>query len=360
MQDVFIILTTGTLGGLERRIITSTRIFQPTFILFADPSHELHTLINLNSSNSFVCLAPKILCFFPPFIHIYNFIRLGIYYFSNSSQRKGFIISTSLYGSYYSSLLVFFTGIKHILVIGTSVRRYAFAHSLCLQLSLRTSCLALTNSIETFRCYSNHKQIVYTFDKPTYLPRFSLLSRSSDESLRILIVANMRPVKNPDGTAFFINSIANKLTNVSFTLIGRSMNRVTKNLSSEALKISFDAGPLPHHKVLELMAGSHFLLSLSKHEGMPNSVLEALSIGIIPILSNIEPHRLLLFNGYEDYLVNLNDLEKEVDRILPLISHKACSKFRSIPPFSSVDPFVLSSPATHRILADYFTDKLRT
>ncbi|WP_027377496.1 glycosyltransferase family 4 protein [Kaistella palustris] len=68
---------------------------------------------------------------------------------------------------------------------------------------------------------------------------------------------------------------------------------------------------------------SDFFISSSLHEGMPNAVLEALTLGIPVILSDIEPHKEIIFHqNYKIGVVFKNDsfssLHKNVDVLVNL------------------------------------------
>ena len=80
MKNISIIFTTGALGGLERRIITTTKSFEPNYILFSEPSAEFNSIINPNTLNSFNFVAPKVLRSFPGAIHIFNIICLFVHF----------------------------------------------------------------------------------------------------------------------------------------------------------------------------------------------------------------------------------------------------------------------------------------
>ena len=70
---------------------------------------------------------------------------------------------------------------------------------------------------------------------------------------------------------------------------------------------------------MEILSHSHFMLSLSKHEGMPNAVLDALSLGVLPILSDIAPHRELMSNDYQKFLVDIKLIDQELERLCLLL-----------------------------------------
>ena len=61
-------------------------------------------------------------------------------------------------------------------------------------------------------------------------------------------------------------------------------------------------GLLPRDEVFRILNGCGIYVSASLVEGMPVSVLEAMSVGLIPVISDIAPHKevaqsCLLFNS---------------------------------------------------------------
>jgi len=60
---------------------------------------------------------------------------------------------------------------------------------------------------------------------------------------------------------------------------------------------------------LEYIQASDILISASLSEGLPNTVLEGLSCGLIPILSDIEPHRELVEESKISHLFIRNSVE---------------------------------------------------
>ena len=60
---------------------------------------------------------------------------------------------------------------------------------------------------------------------------------------------------------------------------------------------------LPSSEISKLLDKSSFLISMSKKEGLPNIVLEALGSGIPVICSNISPHREIIANGRNGFIL---------------------------------------------------------
>lgn len=61
---------------------------------------------------------------------------------------------------------------------------------------------------------------------------------------------------------------------------------------------------LRHEKALEALKGADFSVSVSRNDGTPNSMLEAMTFGSIPIMSNIDSIREWVTDGSNGYLFN--------------------------------------------------------
>ena len=60
------------------------------------------------------------------------------------------------------------------------------------------------------------------------------------------------------------------------------------------------------------LSQSQFYLSASSVEGLPNAPLEAMASGVIPILSDIGPHREIVQHGQDGFLFEENSVESLV------------------------------------------------
>lgn len=63
-------------------------------------------------------------------------------------------------------------------------------------------------------------------------------------------------------------------------------------------------GRLSPQKVLEYLSLSNFFISNSIIEGLPFSLIEAMQMGVVPIVSNVEGHKDLIINGSNGFLFN--------------------------------------------------------
>ena len=82
--------------------------------------------------------------------------------------------------------------------------------------------------------------------------------------------------------------------------------------------------------VVDFLKASDYFISASLSEGMPNTVLEALSCGIPVCLSSIEPHEeILSFNnqaGVTFRTSNINDLTEKIEKLINDVSYESRRK----------------------------------
>lgn len=73
-------------------------------------------------------------------------------------------------------------------------------------------------------------------------------------------------------------------------------------------------GALPYMENIDAVARSKFYISLASSDGTSLSVLEAMALGAIPILSNIEPNREWVEDGINGFLININDISGAIKK----------------------------------------------
>lgn len=81
-------------------------------------------------------------------------------------------------------------------------------------------------------------------------------------------------------------------------------------------------GRLTHKRILELMSDSHIYLSTSAYEGLSISLLEAVSKGCIPVISNIDSgNSEVVTDGITGFLIDVNDLASYTQALINLASN---------------------------------------
>ncbi|MCL4512196.1 MAG: glycosyltransferase [Bacteroidetes bacterium] len=79
---------------------------------------------------------------------------------------------------------------------------------------------------------------------------------------------------------------------------------------------------LPHPKALEALQGTDFSISISRNDGTPNSMLEAMTFGGIPVMSDIESIREWVTDGVNGYLFDPRNPHSIADTIQRAIAEK--------------------------------------
>jgi glycosyltransferase involved in cell wall biosynthesis len=74
-------------------------------------------------------------------------------------------------------------------------------------------------------------------------------------------------------------------------------------------------GRLPFADNIHAVASSKYYISLTSSDGASLSLMEAMALGAIPIVSNIEPNREWVQDGVNGYLLELDDLPGSVKKI---------------------------------------------
>jgi glycosyltransferase involved in cell wall biosynthesis len=86
-------------------------------------------------------------------------------------------------------------------------------------------------------------------------------------------------------------------------------------LRAEARRLSASrflefAGRIPHERVAAMISGSDFIFSATYHDGTPNSMLETMRYGGIPLCSDLESIREWITDGENGYLFDMKDPEQ--------------------------------------------------
>ena len=153
---------------------------------------------------------------------------------------------------------------------------------------------------------------------------------------KMVCIGRMIPLKNHE----FLINLLTKLPNYKLILIGMEdkegkIRGLVKNLNLSD-RVEF-TGLMPRNDVFKKMCECSIYVSSSYVEGLPVSVLEAMSVGLIPLLSNIGPHIEIenqckdikvLDLEYQKWENTLYDLEKLSNEELENLSNKIKKEVR--------------------------------
>ena len=140
----------------------------------------------------------------------------------------------------------------------------------------------------------------------------------STEEIRIVWLANLKPLKQPDLFIDLATSFKD-LNMVQFVMIGRAgqreWQRKLESRINQVDNISY-LGELSQDKINEYLESAHILVNTSKYEGFSNAFIQAW-IRKIPVVSLIvDPDKLLSKSGLGYCSGNFDNLCHDVHRLI--------------------------------------------
>lgn len=147
---------------------------------------------------------------------------------------------------------------------------------------------------------------------------FRVRKKQTGEAIKFVIVGRLIKEK---GVALFIEAarkLKTKFTNAEFHLIGRPPDNNPSSLSEAALRAYDEQGLVVYHghqtNVVSLLSEADvFVLPSYYREGVPRSILEALSIGM-PIITTLMPGcKETVDDGKNGFLIPPEELEPLID-----------------------------------------------
>ncbi len=172
------------------------------------------------------------------------------------------------------------------------------------QISLRYSNLFTVTSISDLNFLDNYKVNQYEAKlRKNWVEKFDIKSINKRSKDKVLSVGRMEYQKNYmrlledfQKTDFIIDIVGK----------GSEFGDLKKFVQKNNINVNF-LGKIENLKLSELYDDYLFFASSSLFEGNPKALLEAMSHGCIPIVSNIENHREIVENNFNGYLINDGD-----------------------------------------------------
>jgi len=92
----------------------------------------------------------------------------------------------------------------------------------------------------------------------------------------------------------------------------------------------YSTGLIPYEDNIKYVARSEIFISLTSSDGIPLSLIEAIYLGAIPIVSDIEPNRELIKDGINGFVISINitSLKEKIDEVL-LLEKKQIKKIQT-------------------------------
>lgn len=154
---------------------------------------------------------------------------------------------------------------------------------------------------------------------------------SKTDSPIVLYAGRLINLKNLD---LFLREIANLIQKkkVKVILCGEGPQRYELEMLRNKLGLEKDVhftGHLPNNSVWALMKIAKVFVSISKYEGCPNTVMEAIACGCPVVVSDIPAHREIL-DSNSALLVDSSKFQETANAILISINDEEASNLRTI------------------------------
>ena len=137
-----------------------------------------------------------------------------------------------------------------------------------------------------------------------------------------LVLGSLRERKNVELIINAFKEIENK--NIQLLIVGTGPDKdVLVKKASKDDRILFTGVTNTPKNYLQ---ASDFLVSSALAEGLPNTVLEALSCGLIPILSDIEPHKEIVKNTVVEHIFERRSKEELKSMLIDSLTWNMCDQ----------------------------------
>ena len=177
--------------------------------------------------------------------------------------------------------------------------------------------------------YGGNPALIYN-GVPDYIQQeeVDLGEYKRDDNTQVFIqVATIQPVKNQVAVAKAFNKLHNDGYNVSVVFVGRLKNKeYSEELLKECSPSVFVLGEKSNPR--DYMRASDYFILASQYEGMPISLLEALSVGCIPMVTPVGGNINVITDNYNGYIIPATDVDSIYHRIVDVLEEQEENKFQ--------------------------------
>lgn len=172
----------------------------------------------------------------------------------------------------------------------------------------------MTNKIKGFAAVDDSKVLTQQYG----LENWILLHGSKEK--RYTFISNRAWVKNSN-IPYVLKLFENAGPNRSLALVSSDNSQVdidTIKLLENSNIYLFNS--MAHTKMVDLVSQSEYFFSLTSSDGTSLSLLEAMAVGCIPIVSDIPANKEWVIDGYNGFLIDLFNEEKAIFKIREALS----------------------------------------
>ena len=193
---------------------------------------------------------------------------------------------------------------------------------------------------ETFGIHDKQKvRVVYNFVRE-HPHSQGLLSEKKERCLtNIVFSGGAAASKTPEIVVKVLNRLVDSNLEFKFYWLGNTSVHLIKyfpfftkrdiqNLVMQDKRVLF-TGKVPRNEAEDIIANADIFLSPSKREGCPMSLIEAMRVGTVPIVSDYNnANKEIVIDGYNGFVIEHRDIDRFVSVIKDVITNK--KRFYSI------------------------------
>lgn len=187
---------------------------------------------------------------------------------------------------------------------------------------------------KTFSIKDNNKvQVVYNFVKEHPEAQSLLSNKKANKLVNIVFPGGAAASKTPEIVVKVLNHLIETNLDFKFYWMGATgihlikyfpffTKRDIKNLVRKDPRVIF-TGKVPRKEAEDIIANADIFLSPSRREGCPMSLIEAMRVGTISIVSDYDnANKEIIKNGINGFVIEHYDIDKFVDTIQNIITNK--------------------------------------
>ncbi|MEC7275458.1 MAG: glycosyltransferase family 4 protein [Bdellovibrionota bacterium] len=318
MRVLFITVRADQGGGPKHLLDLARRIKitnQSSFIAIASPDHKPFYSHFLNVSNEVIKIPPRRFSLIT-FLRLLSFCKINEIH-TVHSHGLGAGIYSRLLGLFSIHVIHTYHGVHLKQDFSSKLKNYVEK-----VLSKLDSTLIFVSNSERENAIRLNYSIGNNYlviENGIHLKDLEKNVRFSNQSriIKICILSRFDPHKNIlQAIKLFSKAIA-EFPNIHLSIAGHGPeNRKIKNLIEKSNLVDYTSiyGEIEDSDAF--LKEHHFYLSSSLGEGLPYTVLEAMKVGVIPILSNVSCHKDIL---NKSYLFSLNEEEQFISIFRDLV-----------------------------------------
>ncbi len=152
----------------------------------------------------------------------------------------------------------------------------------------------------------------------------SVAAAAAMPSPRFVTWARLSREKGIDRSLEFIHQLTRRGIDATFDIWGPDRGELSA-LQRQAAELGIERrvafhGPAAREQLPKLAAGATFLLQLSRTEGMGMATVEAMQMGIVPVVTPVGEIRRYVSDGENGILVDPADLDPALERVVRLLA----------------------------------------